>query len=113
MQTSPIDRFVAAGCLVSTALLAGCPEPTSPAAPTIVEAACGQCQFELPGDGCDLAVRIDGKAYLVDGTGIDDHGDAHGSDGFCNAVRRARVTGQVVDGRYVARSFELLPASGE
>ncbi len=75
----------------------------------IVEAACGQCQFGLSGNGCDLAVRIDGKTYYVDGTGIDDHGDAHSDVGFCNAVRRARVQGRVENGRFVATSFELLP----
>ena len=30
-----------------------------------VEASCGQCQFGLKGEGCRLAVRIDGKAYFV------------------------------------------------
>lgn len=73
-----------------------------------VEAACGQCQFELPGDDCDLAVRLDGQAYFVDGTGIDDHGDAHAADGFCNAVRGARVSGNVVDGRFHASAFTLV-----
>ena len=76
---------------------------------SVVEAACGECQFGLPGSGCDLAVRIDGQAYFVDGTKIDDHGDAHADDGFCNAIRRARVTGEMVDGRFVAHSFELMP----
>ncbi len=79
----------------------------------IVDAACGQCQFGLPGSDCDLAVRIDGASYFVDGTGIDDHGDAHSSDGLCNAVRLARVSGQVHDGRFVATYFELLPGTGE
>ena len=79
----------------------------------VVEAACGQCQFGLPGKGCDLAVRIDGKTYYVDGTGIDDHGDAHSEDGFCNAVRRAHVQGRVENGRFVAISFELLPGDNE
>ena len=79
----------------------------------IVEAACGQCQFGLPGSDCDLAVRIDGASYFVDGTGIDDHGDAHASDGFCNAVRPARVSGQVREGRFVATHFELLPGTSE
>ena len=32
--------------------------------------------------GCDLAIRIDGKSYFVEGTKIDDHGDAHANDGF-------------------------------
>jgi hypothetical protein len=34
----------------------------------IVEASCGQCQFGMEGHGCELAVRIDGKPYFVDGT---------------------------------------------
>lgn len=74
-----------------------------------VEAACGQCKFGLKGKGCSLAVRMDGKAYFVDGTNIDDHGDAHADDGFCNKVRKANVQGEVVDGRFKASYFELLP----
>ena len=73
-----------------------------------VEAACGECRFGLPGSGCDLAVRIEGVAYFVDGTGIDDHGDAHAQDGFCNSIRLADVEGDVVNGRFVARSFRLV-----
>ncbi len=79
----------------------------------IVDAACGQCQFGLPGSSCDLAVRIDGASYFVDGSGIDDHGDPHSPDGFCNAVRAARVSGQVQEGRFVATHFELLPGTSE
>jgi hypothetical protein len=75
----------------------------------LVEASCGQCQFKLEGTDCDLAVRIDGKAYFVDGSNIDSHGDAHASDGFCNAIRKAKVQGEVVDGRFKATYFQLLP----
>lgn len=75
----------------------------------IVEAACGQCKFDLKSKGCDLAVRINGKAYFVDGTAIDDHGDAHADDGFCNAIRKAEVKGEVVNGRFKATYFKLLP----
>ena len=74
----------------------------------IVETACGECQFKLPGKGCDLAVRIDGKAYFVDGTDIDSHGDAHAKDGFCNAVRKAEVQGEIVNNRYKVTYFKLL-----
>ncbi|MBL4754075.1 MAG: hypothetical protein JKY52_10850 [Flavobacteriales bacterium] len=73
-----------------------------------VEASCGQCQFGLSGDGCHLAVRIDGKAYLVDGTNINEHGDAHAEDGFCNAIRKAKVEGKVKGGKFKAAKFELL-----
>ena len=75
-----------------------------------VQAACGQCRFDLKTQkGCDLAIRINGKAYFVDGTKIDDHGDAHADDGFCNAIRKAKVQGEVVNGRYVATYFVVLP----
>lgn len=74
-----------------------------------VEASCGQCRFGLEGKGCDLAVRLDGKAYFVDGSNIDDHGDAHAEDGFCNAVRKAQVQGEVKEGRFYATYFQLLP----
>jgi hypothetical protein len=74
----------------------------------VVETACGQCQFKLPGKGCDLAVRIDGKSYFVDGTDIDSHGDAHAKDGFCNAVRKAGVQGEVVNDRFKVTYFKLV-----
>ena len=76
----------------------------------IVEASCGECQFGMEGHGCDLAVRIDGKPYFVDGTSIDSHGDSHAKDGFCAAIRKAEVVGEVVDNRFKATSFKLLPA---
>jgi hypothetical protein len=74
----------------------------------VVETACGECQFKLVGKGCDLAVRIDGKAYFVDGTDIDSHGDAHAKDGFCNAVRKAEVQGNLVNDRFKVSYFKLL-----
>jgi Family of unknown function (DUF6370) len=74
-----------------------------------VEAACGECKFGLAGDSCDLAVRIDGKAYFVDGSAIDAHGDAHAADGLCNSIRRAVVSGAVANERFVATSFRVLP----
>jgi hypothetical protein len=63
----------------------------------------------LKGKGCALAVRMDGQSYFVDGSDIDSHGDAHADDGFCNKVRKAKVQGEVVDGRFKATYFELLP----
>ncbi|HEV7334042.1 MAG TPA: DUF6370 family protein [Flavisolibacter sp.] len=74
-----------------------------------VEASCGQCKLGLKGAGCTLAVRMDGKAYFVEGTSIDEHGDAHADEGFCNAIRKAKVQGEVVDGKFKATYFQLLP----
>ena len=75
----------------------------------IVEASCGQCNFKLKTQkGCDLAIRIDGKAYFVDGSNIDDHGDAHADEGFCNSISKARVKGEIIKGRFKASEFKLL-----
>lgn len=79
--------------------------------PQIVDVSCGQCKFAMTEKkGCDLAVRIDGKSYFVDGTRIDDHGDAHAKDGFCTAIRKAEVIGEIKNNRFVVSYFKLLPA---
>lgn len=76
----------------------------------IVEASCGQCNFGMKGKaGCDLAVRINGVPYFVDGVKIDHFGDAHAKDGFCNAIRKAKVSGKIKKNRFIASSFTLLP----
>lgn len=74
----------------------------------IVEASCGECQFGLPGKSCDLAVRINGKSYFVNGASIDDYGDAHAKDGFCKAVRKAEVQGEIVNNKFKATYFKLI-----
>lgn len=73
-----------------------------------LEASCGSCQFNMPKKECFLAIRKDGKAYEVTGTGLDDHGDAHALDGFCMAIRKAAVQGKIVKGKYVLSYFKLL-----
>lgn len=75
----------------------------------IAEVSCGQCQFKMEGKGCNLAVRIKGKSYFMDGTKIDDHGDAHAKDGFCQKIRKAEIKGTLVNNRFVATYFKLLP----
>jgi hypothetical protein len=79
----------------------------------VVEAACGECKLGLSGKSCDLAIRIDGKAYFVDGTDIDSHGDAHAKDGFCKAIRMAEVQGEIKDGRFKATYFKLISSPGK
>jgi len=110
MKTFPVLVFY---CLLTLPAIAQNNEvkeaqPDSTKKIQIVEASCGQCQFHLAGKGCDLAVRINGKSYFVDGTSIDDHGDAHAKDGFCEAIRKAKVQGEIVNNRFKATYFKLI-----
>ena len=106
--------FLLTGCQSETEISERDSKPanltsTSNIADKIVEVSCGQCQFGMEGKGCNLAIRIDGKSYYyVDGSSIDDHGDAHGDDGLCNCIRKAKVTGEIKDGRFLATSFSVL-----
>ena len=76
----------------------------------IAEVSCGQCQFHLTGkDGCDLAVKINGIAYFVDGAHIDDFGNAHDKNtGFCEVIRKANVVGKIEGNRFKATSIKLI-----
>jgi hypothetical protein len=95
------------------AVLVHAQDKTAPQKTQIVEVSCGQCQFGMKDKkGCDLAVRIDGKSYFVVGTKIDDHGDAHAKDGFCETIKTAEVVGEVKDNTFVVTYFKLLPTKG-
>ena len=74
----------------------------------VLEASCGSCNFKMSGKECYLAVKYEGKAYAVEGTGLDDHGDAHEEKGFCMAVRKANVQGKLKGDKFVVTYFELL-----
>jgi|TARA_B110000238_G_scaffold197256_1_gene239474 hypothetical protein len=76
----------------------------------VAEISCGQCQFEIVKPmGCDLAIRLDGQAYFIDGVNIDDFGDAHDlNTGFCNVIRKANVDGVLEDGRFKASTVKLI-----
>ena len=73
-----------------------------------VKASFGICMFDMDGFKCELAVNIDGAKYYVEGTDIDDYGDAHSDDGFCNAIRDAKIQGQIVDNKYIVTDFKLI-----
>ena len=72
-----------------------------------VEASCGMCQFGAKDKDCALAIRYEGAVYSVVGTDIDKHGDAHAKDGFCNAIRKAKVSGTLKKGKLLVKKFEL------
>lgn len=72
------------------------------------EATCGTCMYKMEGKGCHLAIKLNEKNYFVDGTNIDDHGDAHDAEGFCNAIKKAKVQGTIVKDRFEVTYFELI-----
>ena len=78
----------------------------------LVITSCGQCKLgykEKP--GCSLTIKIGESIYPVEGTGIHDHGDAHGSEGFCSAIRVAWAKGQIKKDVFNAKSFVLVGGS--
>jgi len=111
LLTLTLCLFLAAVNAQNTSLNMSKPDPKKQI--QVAEASCGECQFHLEGKGCHLAVRINGKAYFVDGTTIDEHGDAHASDGFCEAIKKAEVQGEVVNGRFKVTYFKLIKPTKE
>ena len=73
-----------------------------------VEASCGMCNFGMDSRDCSLAIRVGEKTFNVKGTGMEDHGDSHADDGFCNAVRIANVKGKISKGKFKSESFALI-----
>lgn len=71
-------------------------------------ASCGTCNFKMKAEGCPLAIKYNDKYYLVEGTSIDDHGDAHADDGFCNAIKKVKVQGTFEKNRFKATYFEVV-----
>lgn len=75
----------------------------------IVNASCAKCQFGKDEDkNCLLAVEVNSEIFYVDGTSIDDYGDAHGPQGFCNVIRKAHVLGELYENRFILEKFRLL-----
>jgi len=78
----------------------------------LVITSCGQCKLGYKEkSGCSLTIKIGESIYPVEGTGIHDHGDAHGSEGFCSAIRVAWAKGQIKKDIFHAESFALVGGS--
>jgi hypothetical protein len=74
----------------------------------VYDVSCGICNLEMTGDDCELAIIIDAKKYYVEGSGINEHGDAHAEDGLCSVIRKANVKGVIKKGVFVAEKIELI-----
>ena len=74
-----------------------------------VISSCGICNFEYKKKrGCSLTIKIGDKVYPVEGSAIHEHGDPHSTEGFCNAVRVAYVSGNVKKNKFYSNSFTLI-----
>lgn len=95
-----------AGILVASIAAAQTAEEASPTedSPTfLTETGCASCSYKMPGvRGCQTAVKLDGKAYLLEGVETNAH-----ADGLCDATKFARIAGKVHNGRFVATHYEI------
>ena len=91
----------------SSALVTAIPE--SGIIEGFVITSCGICNLGYKKDkGCSLTVKIGDTVYPVEGTSIHEHGDAHSTEGFCNALRIAHVSGEVKKNKFHSTSFTLI-----
>ena len=74
----------------------------------LVITSCGKCNFGTKDNRCELSVKIGEQLFSVKGTSVHEHGDAHGSQGFCSAVRVARAKGKIKKNVFHADSFILI-----
>lgn len=107
-------RLTTIALALSTLMLTGCASnqahAPAPPAEQQVTVGCAMCIYNMDGvEDCVLAVKVAGTPYLVTGSDIDDHGDAHAADGLCNAEREAVAVGRIEDGKYVAQRIKLRP----
>ena len=83
--------------------------PESGSIEGFVISSCGMCNFDYKKRrGCSLAIKIEDTVYSVKGTKINDHGDPHSEEGFCNAIRIAYVSGEIKKNVFHADSFTLI-----
>ena len=53
------------------------------------------CNFMNGQNNCSLAIKVGRDVLSVEGIGIDEHGDSHAKDGYCNVIKKAYVEGSV------------------
>ena len=65
------------------------------------------CNFGKNNKKCSLVIQINEKAYNVKGSNIDDHGDSHANDGYCNVIKKIYVEGRVRGKSFTANKMEF------
>ena len=74
-----------------------------------VDAACAMCQFKVKTDkGCAMAVKINGKVFVVEGINKKEFGEMHSDDGYCKIMKKAVDSGEIKKGKFYATSFKYV-----
>lgn len=68
---------------------------------------CGMCNFMNGDNDCALAIKIGSKVLKVRGVGIDDHGDSHDRDGYCNVIKKTYVEGIVRNNTFLPTKMDV------
>ena len=65
VETVPANKFIKGNVMVS----------------------CGMCNFMTNDNDCSMAIKVGKGVYNVSGVSIDEHGDSHATDGYCNVIQ--------------------------
>ena len=71
-----------------------------------VMVSCGMCNFMTNDNDCAMAIKVGKGVYSVSGVGIDEHGDSHAKDGYCNVIKKVYVEGRVSGNRFVPMKMD-------
>ena len=85
LESIPADNYISGNVLVS----------------------CGMCNFMTEDNDCSLAIKVGANTYKVNGVGIDEHGDSHAKDGYCNVIKKVYVEGRVRGKTFKANKMEF------
>ena len=68
---------------------------------------CGMCNFMSGDNDCALAIKVGRNVLSLKDVGIDDHGDSHAKDGYCNVIKKVYVEGRVRGKTFKANKMEF------
>ena len=68
---------------------------------------CGMCNFMNGDNDCAIAIKVGRDVLSLRDVGIDDHGDSHAKDGYCNVIKKVYVEGRVRGKTFIANKMEF------
>ena len=68
---------------------------------------CGMCNFMNGDNDCALTIKVGQSVLSLKDVGIDDHGDSHAKDGYCNVIKKVYVEGRVRGKTFKANKMEF------